>query len=580
MRTKFIFLLCPLLLNAAFQAYAAKKPELQPVPSFESNVRVVLLDVVVTDSKGNPVTGLKQDDFRVFEDGKPQKIASFQEHKGAPVVQDKLPPLPKDTYTNYPAVEAADSINVLLIDSLNTPILDGNYAHQQVIKYLKTIPLGARLAIFTLSSRLRMVQDFTRDSSQLLAVLDKMATAKYSSLMQSDEELQSNKAEVTNVTPTGIGMADTATDPTGLMAEETVGVNEDRVRITLTAFQQLASYLAGFPGRKNLMWVSGAFPIVLFPDTDLKTPSRAQQAFMNELQRTADLCTSAQIAIYPIAAAGLANDSAVTANATMPTMENMGMSPNPGQIYTGMVARQNSMELLAKTTGGKAFFNSNGIKDVLEHVTNEGMHYYTLTYTPTNNKTDNGFRRTRVELSDAKYKLSYRSGYYATDKSTGSAIASKRDPLFPLMAVGLPDMAQLVYNLSVTPSDVKAPARPGKMLADFKGPLTHYALDFAVSLYQINVEQLPNGDHRAQLEVRVIAYDDARKPLSMTGESGYVTLTPQGLEDVKKFGIHLHEELDVPANLHIHLRTGVFDLNSGRAGTLGLRLQTEMATAK
>ena len=265
MRTKFIFLVCPLLLNAAFQAYAAKKPEPQPVPSFESNVRVVLLDVVVTDSKGNPVTGLKQDDFRVFEDGKPQKIASFQEHKGAPVVQDKLPPLPKDTYTNYPAVEAADSINVLLIDSLNTPILDGNYAHQQVIKYLKTIPLGARLAIFTLSSRLRMVQDFTRDSSQLLAVLDNMATAKYSSLMQSDEELQSNKAEVTNVTPTGIGMADTATDPTGLMAEETVGVNEDRVRITLTAFQQLASYLAGFPGRKNLMWVSGAFPIVLSP---------------------------------------------------------------------------------------------------------------------------------------------------------------------------------------------------------------------------------------------------------------------------------------------------------------------------
>ena len=66
----------------------------------------------------------------------------------------------------------------------------------------------------------------------------------------------------------------------------------------------------------------------------------------------------------------------------------------------------------------------------------------------------------------------------------------------------------------------------------------------------------------------------------MTGESGYVTLTPQGLEDVKKFGIHLHEELDVPANLHIHLRTGVFDLNSGHAGTLGLRLQTEMATAK
>lgn len=187
---RYCFLMCPLLLNAAFQAYAAKKPEPQPVPSFESNVRVVLLDVVVTDSKGNPVTGLRQDDFRVFEDGKPQKITSFQEHRGAPVLRDKLPPLPKNTYTNYPTIEVADSINVILMDSLNTPIQDGDYAHQQVIKYLKTIPPGARVAIFTLSSRLRMIQDFTTDSSTLLAVLNRMGAAKFSPLMQSDAELR------------------------------------------------------------------------------------------------------------------------------------------------------------------------------------------------------------------------------------------------------------------------------------------------------------------------------------------------------------------------------------------------------
>ncbi len=152
---RYSFLLYPLLLlSAVLQAHAAREAQAgSRVPSFESNVRVVLLDVVVTDSKGNPVTALKQDDFRVFEDGKPQKIASFQEHKGAPIVQDKLPPLPKNTYTNYPAVEAADSINVILMDSLNTPIRDADYAHQQVIKYLKTIPPGARVAIFTLSSR-------------------------------------------------------------------------------------------------------------------------------------------------------------------------------------------------------------------------------------------------------------------------------------------------------------------------------------------------------------------------------------------------------------------------------------------
>ncbi len=158
-----------------------------------------------------------------------------------------------------------------------------------------------------------------------------MATTKYSSLMQSDEELHSNQAEVANVAPDRIGMA-TRNGSNGLMAEETVeSRTEHRVRITLTAFQQLASYLAGLPQAQELdVGLSVPFQIDLFPDTDLKTPSRAQQAFMNELQRTADLCASAQIAVYTGRAAGLANDSAVTADSTMPTMENMGMSPNHG----------------------------------------------------------------------------------------------------------------------------------------------------------------------------------------------------------------------------------------------------------
>ena len=57
----------------------------QAPATFQSNVRVVLLDVIVTDSNGAPVTGLTQSDFRVFEDDKPQKIASFKEHNGAPI---------------------------------------------------------------------------------------------------------------------------------------------------------------------------------------------------------------------------------------------------------------------------------------------------------------------------------------------------------------------------------------------------------------------------------------------------------------------------------------------------------------
>ena len=579
---RYSFLLCPLLLSAALHSQTASAAKSQSAPTFESNVWVVLLDVVVTDPKGNPVPGLTEDDFRVLEDGKPQKVASFKEHKGAGFVEDKLPPMPKNTYTNYPEVETADSINVILMDSLNTPILDQYYVHQHVLKYLKTIPPGARVAIFTLSSRLRMIQDFTTDSTRLLAVLDSVGTAQHSPLMQSDTELESNQSEATNITPTGNEMADMATNPKGLMAEESVGLNEDRVNITLTAFQQLANYLAGFPGRKNLMWVSGAFPIVLFPDADLPAPSRSQHAFMDDVQRISDLCTVAQIAVYPIAAGGLVNDTLHGAGNPQPLAYSTGPDASyvVATIGLGRFARHNTMDTLARNTGGQAFYDTNGIKDVLEHVTNEGMHYYTLTYSPTNTKMDNRYRRTRVELTKGKYNLSYRRGYYATDTKIASGIASTHNPLLPLMSFGLPDIAQLVYKLSVTPSGSKPASSSGNALADFRGPGTHYVFDFAVSMYQLKLELLPDGNRRANLEVRAVAYDDSGKPLNMTGQRGSLNLTPKAFEEALKVGVHLHEELDVPANANVHFRTGVYDMNSGNAGTLGIRMHTEAAGAK
>ena len=143
---------------------------------------------------GTPVTGLTQNDFRVFEDDKPQKIASFKEHTGAPITTADLPPMPPNVYTNYPGVKTADSINVLLMDSLNTQMPDQQYVHQQTLKYLKTLPAGARVAIFTLSSRLRMVQEFTSDSSRLLAALNDPALSgpRHSPLLKSQAESQAD----------------------------------------------------------------------------------------------------------------------------------------------------------------------------------------------------------------------------------------------------------------------------------------------------------------------------------------------------------------------------------------------------
>ncbi len=76
--------------------------------NFKSRVNVVIVNVVVTDRNGNPVPGLVRDDFRVSEEGRTQKVLSFEEHKGIPSTTTKLPPLPPHVFSNFPATRTTD----------------------------------------------------------------------------------------------------------------------------------------------------------------------------------------------------------------------------------------------------------------------------------------------------------------------------------------------------------------------------------------------------------------------------------------------------------------------------------------
>src|SRR3984957_3059275 len=168
-----------ILLLASLTLHSQTAAPDKSAPTFQSKVREVIEDVVVTNNKGEPIPGLHKEDFEITEDSTQQTIATFAEHTAATLTPFKLPPMPPHVYTNFPLIEKADSLNVLLLDSLNTPVNDQSYVHQQMIKYLGTIPPGTRVAIFTLASRLRMLQGVSTDSSQLLAGLnDKKGAAR------------------------------------------------------------------------------------------------------------------------------------------------------------------------------------------------------------------------------------------------------------------------------------------------------------------------------------------------------------------------------------------------------------------
>jgi VWFA-related protein len=586
-----------LLLSIPAAPQSAKPPDTtDSAATFKAKARLVLVDVVVSNDKGDPVTGLQKKDFEILEDGKPQTIANFEEHRAAPPTQIKLPPLPPGVYTNFPLVQSADFTNIVLLDALNTPSADQHYVRTQMIKYLKAIPPGTRVGVFTLASQLRMLQGVTTDSSELLAALNG-TKEQQSALLASGVENDANQRRIEfleqqDQAPTPQTFAQAAIDPVNVakqfLADTATFQAELRIRITLDALQQLGRYLSSVPGRKNVIWFSGSFPTGIFPDPDLLDPFNMSATFQQEIRKTADLLSAAQVAIYPVAAEGLATDVVYQANGQeigqkRPSLAMRDQVQEMQKASTTRDLNHNTMEELAKDTGGKAFYNTNGLDGVLNRVVENGARYYSLAYTPTNAAMDGKFRRIQVRLTSGKETLAYRRGYYADDLGTELGVGRKpeTDPLIALSGRNLPNYSQVLYKLLVQPLNPQPPANSplAGSNTDLKGPLTRYGVDFAISVADLKLDPAADGARHGNLEIALIAYDREGKPLNLVVTKGDVSLNPAEYAAVQKGGLQIHKEIDLPTG-YVFLRTGVYDLASNKAGTFGVTINVAAPPAK
>jgi len=254
---------------------------LQPndgVATLRTRARLVLLDVVVTNGKGRPVQGLKASDFTLLEDGAPQVLSSFEEHRPITVEEAakaaaavKLPP---NHFTNYEPVPNESAATVFLLDALDTPVQAQMYLREQMIAYMKTVPAGTKIAIFQLDTQMRMIQGFTSDQEVLRQVVNS----------------KRNQPEISPM----LG---------GPMAPN-YARERMRLDILTQGMQGLARYLAPFPGRKNLIWFTARVPVPLYgPGFDVPFPDMT--SFIDDFSKTTDVLTLSRIAVYPVDARGL-----------------------------------------------------------------------------------------------------------------------------------------------------------------------------------------------------------------------------------------------------------------------------------
>ena len=566
----------------------------QQVPLFRTNANLVLVDVVVRD-RGKPVEGLKQADFRAFENGKLQQVTIFEEHRATDALNAAEPaPLPPGTYSNDPRYTLTSAANVVLLDALNTPYSDQLYVRHRMLQFLKSIPPGTRIAVFTLASRLRMVEGFDAGPEVLQKALEEV---------QSNPQLSPLMDPSYDQAMTDLKNMEMSTDIAGTAAASLQQFQQDqqkfrmdmRVNITIDAMDQLGRYLSTIPGRKNLIWFSGAFPAVVMGGGRMGQGSE-ESDYDDQVKTMNALLTLARVAVYPVDARGLgqSNNFLAEANPTNPRLfdsiqtgpagsgAGVGGQPTLAQTVNTEneeylarnAAEQNMMKEVARATGGKAYLNTNAVGEALSDAIANGSSYYTLGYVPENRTYDDSYRTISVQVPEGHYDLEYRRGYYAlTPKHQEKLVPGRVNPLIAAMQRGAPDLSQVLFRARALPNGDAAektlPAAAdvaGSLAGQLRNP-RRVLVDYWIDPDTLQMATLPDGRRQTKVELTEVLYDRAGLRQNYNDTGLEVNLTAEG----PLRPIHLQQQIDAPQG-QTFLRLGVNDLMSGRIGTVEIPL--------
>jgi VWFA-related protein len=266
-----------------------------PNTVIRTETKVVLVDAVVTDKKGNYVTDLTQKDFKVSDDGKDQVIRSFS--------FEADPASPTSGQKHY---------LVLFFDNASATMGDQMQTRAAAAKFIDAnVGPGKFIAVANFTGSLRISQNFTNDADRLKAVVSGVKTSAVST---SDDS-----------------------GSTGGLPSLSNAASSFGVRSVLLALRSLAKGLEGVPGRKTVVFLSSGFP--------LTTETRA------ELTATIDACNRANVAIYPVDVRGLATPNMLPTGGRGIIREEP-LAENRGKFSPSLAAFMNSFQRGGTTGGG------------------------------------------------------------------------------------------------------------------------------------------------------------------------------------------------------------------------------------
>jgi len=525
--------------------------------TLKTATHLVLVDVVATDGKGRPVTDLKAEDFVVTEDGHSQNVRSFSfQQPSTPnnLAQTAAAALPTGVVTNIPHYKKGDIWNVIVLDALNSPMLDQSSTRQQLLKVIDKIP-NQPAAVYILSDRLRLLQDFSTDPAALKRVIAGLNN-KGSALV--DNAKGGHEAERYNPAFWAVLPASAKAAILRYEGEGTASHTRDRLQLTLDALTAIAQNLKSLPGRKNLIWISEGFPFSIEPGTIVDARDHVSgRNYTVSISSTANALFDSQIAIYPIDSRGI-----ITSDVYDPAsrgydpigrgQSEIGLTSTVSEENNNLNAVHGSMQEIAERTGGRAFYNRNEIGDAIIESMEDGTTYYTLAYSPGNHDWNGKFRRISVKSKRPGVKLRYRLGYFAIPPGASRNPQEQAAAFAQAMDISSPVSTAILFKARVIPPSAKTKNQV----------VVNYLIPAAGLSFEEGDDKLQHASVNCSVEV----FSKNGDLLKKDGTNLTAALQPEVYDKVMHEGFPCQEKLTLPSGEYT-LRLGVRDNATGMIGT-------------
>jgi VWFA-related protein len=514
-RTVAAVLITTLLLPGAFAQTATPTPA-NDIPKFTENmdVRVINVDVVVTDKKGTVITGLKKEDFEVFENNVPKPISNFYAVEGGRPT-DVEPDTVAAPATSLPVRkdELPDNLKrriIIYVDNLSMAPFNRNRVFASMKEFVKTsMRPGDEAMIATFNRSMKVRVPFTRDPVQIEQMLDAVAgeSAMGTSNASERQGVQDRIKETTDY------------DEAVASARSYAQSVEHDLRQSAESLNGLMTTLAGVEGKKVLVLASEGFPMQpgremfqyidevanekgwQFSGTILEGMSFDSTSVIQSVARTAN---ANGITMYTIHAGGLTGGSEMSAEHAAPTPVSVSQA-----IITNTT---DSMRLMADMTGGVASIQTNNFAQAFRNIQRDLDTYYSLGYRATTERVDRQ-RSLTVHMKNKNYIARSRQTFvekstYAemNDKVIANLLyRSKQNDLKILVRTGAPVAAD--DDLYKVPVDIQIPMDSLTLLPQGEG---EYVGGFEVYVAVANKDGDMSDVSRKSHQLRVPAADMER----------------------------------------------------------------------